>query len=231
MSSGARWNENYNDPESDIFRLSSCLAGIGTFDDFVATATSENEPGTVCRYNSTDTQALTSLLVNATGRSVADYMHERLVQPLGVTGPSHWLTDGTGRVCGAFGLNMTARDFAKLGELYRNQGQWNGQQLVPADYVASSVTASAAHTELGEVWLSDHHIDLGYGYQWWLPSIDQGEFAAIGVYNQLIYVHPPTNSVIVKLSANRAYGTSTEERTNRDVENTAFLRGIARHLA
>ncbi|SVE63797.1 uncharacterized protein METZ01_LOCUS516651, partial [marine metagenome] len=45
MSSGARWNEDYNDPESDIFRLSSCLAGIGTFDDFVATAAPENKPG------------------------------------------------------------------------------------------------------------------------------------------------------------------------------------------
>jgi CubicO group peptidase (beta-lactamase class C family) len=231
MSSGARWNEDYNDPESDIFRLSAALGGVGTFDEFVATAAPENKAGTVCRYNSTDTQALTSLVVNATGRSIPDYMHDKLLDPLGTTRSSHWMIDGAGRVAGAFGLNMTARDFAKLGELYRNHGQWNGKQLISADYVAESVNSTATHTELGEVWLSDHHIDLGYGYQWWLPSTDPDEFTAIGVYNQLIYVHPPTASVIVKLSANRAYGTSTGEHTNRDVENTAFLRGIARHLA
>ena len=231
MSSGARWHEDYNDPDSDIFRLSAALSGVGTFDDFVATAVAESGPGTVCRYNSTDTQALTSLLVNATGRTIPDYMHENLLEPLGVVAPSQWLIDGTGRVAGAFGLNMTARDFAKLGELYRNAGHWNGQQLVPTDYVQASIQPNGSHTEFGQPWLGDHQLDLGYGYQWWLPSIDIGEFAAMGVYNQMIYVHPLTASVVVKLSANRAYGTSNEEITNRDVEHTAFIKGIVKCLA
>ena len=79
--------------------------------------------------------------------------------------------------------------------------------------------------------MSDHQWDLGYGFQWWLPQVDPGEFSAIGIYNQLVYVHPPTGSVIVKLSANRTYGLSTDETTNRDLENVAFLRAIARSLS
>ena len=231
MASGARWNEDYSDPQSDIFRLSSAFFGVGTFDEFIATAVRESAPGTVCRYNSADTQALATLLVRATGRTVADYMREKLIEPLGMTALSHWLVDGTGREAAYFGLNMTARDFAKFGELYRNGGVWQGRQLVPAEYVAASLQASTPHTQPGKVWVSDHQWDLGYGYQWWLPEVDPGEFSAIGIYNQFVYVHPQTRAVMVKLSANRTYGTSTEERTNRDLENVAFLRGIARSLA
>lgn len=231
MSSGARWDEDYSNPESDIFRLSSAFYGIGTFDDFIANAVRDSPAGTVCRYNSADTQALATLLVQATNRSVSAYMSEKLIEPLGMTSPSAWLVDGTGREAAYFGLNMTARDFAKLGELYRCGGVWQGRQIVPADYVEGSLNVTSPHTSPGQVWVSDHQWDLGYGFQWWLPQVDPGEFSAIGIYNQLVYVHPPTGSVIVKLSANRTYGLSTDETTNRDLENVAFLRAIARSLS
>ena len=167
----------------------------------------------------------------ATNRSVSAYMSEKLIEPLGMTSPSAWLVDGTGREAAYFGLNMTARDFAKLGELYRCGGVWQGRQIVPADYVEGSLNVTSPHTSPGQVWVSDHQWDLGYGFQWWLPQVDPGEFSAIGIYNQLVYVHPPTGSVIVKLSANRTYGLSTDETTNRDLENVAFLRAIARSLS
>ena len=230
MSSGGRWNEDYHDPESDIFRLSAAYAGVGTFDNFIASCVRERAPGTVCRYNSADTQALGTLITRATGRSVASYMHQKLLEPLGLTSPSHWLTDPTGREAAYMGLNMTARDFARLGELYRNGGVWNGRQIVPRDYVAASIQPSGPHTQPGQVWVSDHQWELGYGYQWWVPAVDPGEFSAIGVYNQLIYVHPGSGTVIVKLSANRTYGSSTAEHTNHDIENVAFVRAIARHV-
>ncbi|KIU18597.1 hypothetical protein [Mycolicibacterium llatzerense] len=62
--------------------------------------------------------------------------------------------------------------------------------------------------------------------QWWLPAGDSGEFSAIGVYNQFVYVDPIKNTVIVKLSANRMYGTSDDESTNRELETVAFLRAL-----
>jgi len=74
MSSGARWNEDYNDPTSDVHRLGAAMAGALSLDAFVGTMAKESPPGTVCRYNSGDTQALGALLVRATGRSIADYI-------------------------------------------------------------------------------------------------------------------------------------------------------------
>jgi CubicO group peptidase (beta-lactamase class C family) len=230
MSSGARWNEDYHDPESDIFRLSAATMGIGgTLDDFVAGMVRESEPGTVCRYNSGETQVLGALLARATGRSVTAYMREKLGEPLGMAAPGFWLVDPAGVELSFAGLNLTARDFAKIGELYRNGGGWQGEQLVPAGWVRDSVTVAAPHLAPGRPLVGGHSFDLGYGYQWWLPDGDRGEFTAIGVYNQFVYVDPASNTTIVKLSANRRYGTTTDESTNRDLENVAFLRAIARH--
>jgi CubicO group peptidase (beta-lactamase class C family) len=229
MSSGARWNEDYTDPTSPIFQLTAALAGIGTLDEAVATMVGESAPGTLCRYNSGDTQALGALLVRATKRSIADYMHEKLCEPLGLSSEGYWLIDASGMEAAYAGLNLTARDFAKFGELYRNNGVCNRIQVVPAHWVQASVTPDGPHVQSGQPIVGDHHFELGYGYQWWIPPGGRGEFSAIGVYNQFVYVDPTSEVVIVKLSANRAYGTTSEESTNRDHETVAFLQAIARH--
>lgn len=230
MSSGARWNEDYNDPASDVHRLGATMAGASTLDEFVAGMVKDDEPGRICRYNSGDTQALGALLVRATGRSIADYMQEKLVDPLGMTVPGAWLVDEAGMEMAFAGLNLTARDFARIGELYRNDGFWNGRRIVPEAWVRASVTPDAPHLAPGRPMLADHRFALGYGYQWWIPDGDAGEFSAIGIYNQFVYVDPSRGVVIVKLSSNRAYGTSTDESTNRELETVSWLRAIAGRL-
>ncbi|OPG72115.1 serine hydrolase [Pseudomonas ogarae] len=227
MSSGARWSEAYNDPDSEIHRLGAAMGGASTLDKFVAEMVRESEPGTVCRYNSGDTQALGSLLVHATKRSITDYMQEKLFGPLGMTSDGYWLLDSAGMEMAFAGLNLTAQDFAKLGELYRNGGVWQGQQIVPAEWVKKSITPDRPHLVSGQPILADHKLPLGYGYQWWIPDGASGEFSAIGIYNQFVYVDPSRGVVIVKLSSNRAYGTTMTEETNREIENIAFLRAIA----
>jgi CubicO group peptidase (beta-lactamase class C family) len=227
MSSGARWNENYNDPKSDVHRLGAAMAGVMTLDDFVATMVPETKPGTVCRYNSGDTQALGALLVRATGRPLAAYMREKLVEPLGFESDSYWLVDSSGMEMAFAGLLSTARDFAKLGELYRNMGRFGNAQIVPETWVRDSTRTTIEHLQPGRPILADHALDLGYGYQWWLLDGARGEYTAIGIYNQLVYVDPSRGISIVKLSANPEYGTSMAESTNREMENLAFLRSIS----
>lgn len=229
MSSGARWNEDYSDPASDVFALSAAMVGFGTLDEFVASMVREYEPGTVCRYNSGETQILGSLLVRATGRPLADYMRDKLVEPLGFESPGCWVLDTAGMEVAFAGLNLTARDYARLGELYRNGGRWQGKQIVPADWVHDSITVGAPHLAPGRPLIGGQPLDLGYGYQWWLLDGDRGEFSAIGVYNQFIHVDPVAGTTIVKLSANRAYGTSDAESANREAETIAFLRAVAGH--
>ncbi len=71
---------------------------------------------------------------------------------------------------------------------------------------------------------------IGYGYQWWVPASEEGEFSAIGVYNQFIFVNPARNMVIVKLSANSAYGVTNTEASYRELESIEFFREIGRSL-
>ncbi|BBX87462.1 serine hydrolase domain-containing protein [Mycolicibacterium aubagnense] len=228
MSSGARWNEDYNDPSSDIHQLIQAMMGRrGGLDGFVARMSTESAPGTVCRYNSGETQILGALIAHATGRSVSEYMTDKLVEPLGFESPSFWATDLLGTEMSYGGLNLTTRDYARLGELYRNSGMWHGRQIVSADWVRASTTIDSPIREAGRPIIAGHSIDLGYGYQWWIPAGGKGDFSAIGVLNQLVYVNPARATTIVKLSANRRYGTSTSEETNRDLENVEFIRAIA----
>src|SRR5215510_311194 len=220
MSSGAGWNEDYSDPNSDIGRFRRIMATGGALNEFPATLKRAREPGTFNHYNSADTQVLGMLLVAVTGRSIADYMQEKLWHPLGMEADGCWIIDSTGMEMAYGGLNAIARDYAKIGELYRLNGKWDGKQIIPETWVRASVTPDAPYLTPGDT-------GRGYGYQWWVPKGNEGEYSAIGVYNQFVYVNPAKRVVIVKLSANRRYGLTNDETSSRSLETDEFLRAIA----
>ena len=228
MSSGAAWNEDYSDPESDINRFGRIFALGGSLNDFMATLEREREPGTYNHYNSTDTQVLGALVVAATGRSIADYMTEKLWQPLGAESDAFWLTDDEGMEMAFGGFNATARDYAKLGELFRKGGEWRGEQLVPADWAKAAVTPDAPHL-LPEA-ENGIPFPLGYGYQWWVLDSTEGEFSGIGVYKQFVYVNPAKDVTIVKLSAFSDYAKDLEQTSYREEETFEMFRAIVDSL-
>ena len=224
MSSGARWNEDYSDPDSDINRFIAVFAHGGSFNELAATMVRQRAPGTFNLYNSVDTQVLGMLLKAATGRPLRDYIEEKLWHPLGMQDDGHWLVDSDGMEMAYGGLQATARDFAKLGELYRLGGRWDGIQLVPEAWVKASLTPDAPHLVPGKRDNSDSA--FGYGYQWWLMDGDEGEFSAIGVYNQFVYVNPARGVLVTKLSANHNYGQTNDEQSYREFETIELFRAI-----
>ncbi|MEL7297104.1 MAG: serine hydrolase domain-containing protein [Pseudomonadota bacterium] len=228
MSSGAAWNEDYGDFNSDINRLGRIFAIGGSLDKFLTQMQREFEPGTVNRYNSADTQALGALLVAATGESVSAFMQSRLWQHLRPETKATWLIDEDGMEMVFAGLNATARDYAKLGELYRNYGVAHGHQVLAKSWVIDATTATAPHLLTSADPVGDN--DFGYGYQWWLLQDDGSEFSGIGVYNQFIYVNRAANAVIVKLSANSDYGVREGPDNGREAESFALFRAIAASL-
>jgi CubicO group peptidase (beta-lactamase class C family) len=209
MSTGVRFNEDYADFNSDINRWGRGFAMGNSQDAFAASLEREIKPGTVNHYVSINTHVLGMILTRATGRTVTDYMQEKLYGPLGMEFDGYWLIDGKEMEMVLGGLNLTLRDFAKIGSLFLHQGNWNGKQLVPESWVKASLKADAPH-------LLPTDTKFGYGYQWWLPKSDIGEFMAIGVYNQNIYVNPATNTVIVKLSANPHFNDTSYVPSSED---------------
>ncbi|MEL6414616.1 MAG: serine hydrolase [Pseudomonadota bacterium] len=228
MSSGIKWDETYSDPDSDINRLGRVMFWGSSFDDFVSSMVNERVPGTYNRYTGMDTQALTMLVASVSGQSVAEFLQNELWHPLGAEHEAFWTTDKKGRELGLGGLNATARDLAKFGELYRLGGTWQGQQILPADWVKASVSADRDHLRPGESDLSAH--TMGYGYQWWIPKADSGAFLGIGIYNQFIYVSPESGVVIVKLSCNRYYASEDSPRAYREMETISLFEAISEKL-
>lgn len=224
MSSGARWNEDYSNPDSDALRLGNALSPGGSLDVFLSKTVRELQPGTVCRYNSADTQALGVLVAAAAGKSMGEYMQEKLTLPLGMEYPSYWILDEQGREMAFAGLLMTARDYAKLGELYRLEGVWNGKRILPAKFIHDATHWDAPHVQPGQVRTATGARPVGYGYQWWLINPDQGEFYAVGVYNQFIYINRSRGVVAVKLSSNRQFATKADQYS---ASNIPCLQAIA----
>lgn len=228
MSSGVRWNEDYSDWNADINRFGRTLAFGGSFDEFCATLVRELEPGTYNRYVSMDTQVLGMLLVRATGQPLSAYLEQKIWQRIGMESDAYWIGDRTGMELALGGLNVTARDYAKFGRLYLHEGQWEGEEIVPAAWVRASVVPDAPHLQPGENEQSDWV--MGYGYQWWIPENPDGEFMAIGVYQQFIYIYPRERLIIVKNSAMSDYGVDDSDESYREVEAVEVFRTIAAHL-
>ncbi len=225
MSSGVEFNEDYSDFFSDINRFGRTIALGGSFDDFAASLKSARKPGTFNHYVSIDTHVLGMVLSRAIKGNLSDYMQEKLWNKIGSEHDAYWITDDDGVEMSLGGLNITLRDYARLGRLYLNQGNWNGEQVVPASWVQRSVTPEGSHVQAGNN--PNSSSTFGYGFQWWLPEQSQGDFFAAGIYNQFIYIHPARDLVLVKLSSNYHF---TEAGDNSKKQSVALFQTIAAQL-
>lgn len=228
MSSGVGWNEDYSDQNSDIARFGRALAFGGSMVEFAKTLKQARAPGTYNLYNSMDAQVLGLVLKNATGETPSDYLSKKIWSRIGAERDAYWVLDDAGNELAAGGVNVTARDYAKFGLLYLHDGKWNGEELVPADWVKASHTPDAPFLMPGQNEnKSETSAGMGYGYFWWIPAEVDGPFSAIGIYNQFIYVDPAHDLVIVKTSANHSYGGGATEASYRELETFALFRAIA----
>ncbi|PID35120.1 MAG: 6-aminohexanoate hydrolase, partial [Rhodobacterales bacterium] len=141
---------------------------------------------------------------------------EKIIAPMGLEAAPYYVTDGYGVAFVLGGLNLRTRDYARFGQMYLSGGRWNGQQIVPENWVIASTTPSAPTAE----------DELQYGYQWWAPrDAHEGEFFGIGVYGQFVYVDRPKGVVIAMNSSDRLF---REEGVKEG--NIAMFRRIAKAL-
>ena len=225
MSSGVKFNEDYADPKSDINIFGRAVARGSSFRDFAKTLEREKTPGTYHHYVSIDTQVLGFLLAEVTGMSVQDYLYEKIWNKIGMEHGAYYITDNLGVEMALGGLNATLRDYAKFGQLYLNEGNWMGDQVVPVDWVRASYNTDGPHLKPGEHDMSSS--PWGYGLQWWVPGFPDTDYTASGVYNQYIYIDPLTNVVIAKTSSNHRY---TAEKEYSKAANVAMFRAIAKSI-
>ena len=161
-----------------------------------------HEPGTFYLYNSLGTYMLSAIVQQVTGEKVVDYLTPRLFEPLHIDKP-YWEESPQGINCGGWGLYLKTEDLAKMGQLLLQKGEWNGQQLIPAEWVAEmskkqveSINPGTRMEEAEAKGMTKETSDWmqGYGYQMW--RCRPGCFRADGARGQYIIVVPDKNAVI-----------------------------------
>jgi CubicO group peptidase (beta-lactamase class C family) len=189
MTSGIRFNESYSNPFGDA---ASFYYGRDLRRQ-IEKMRLERAPGEHFAYASGNTQLLGLVLERALkGTTITDYLEQKIWKPLGMESDASWSLDRkTNGLEKTFCcINATARDFAKIGRLYLNKGEWNGKRIVSQQWVAESTRIDT----------TDGSVNY-YQYQWWLPS-GNGDFMAQGILGQFIYVHPTKDLIIVRLGKN-----------------------------
>lgn len=167
-------------------------------------------PGEAWNYSTLDTQLISAVMQHATGEPLESFAVSNLFEPMGIK-EYDWLADGAGTTIGGQNLSMTPRDMAKLGFLYLHKGNWDGEQLVPADWVELSLTpqGDAYHppTEKTE------KIEW-YGYLWWTWKPDwffgYRAFEARGYGGQWVTVFPELDMILVTTANLNAEPGTTE---------------------
>jgi len=151
----------------------------------------KKEPGSEFAYCSVNFHLLSAILARATGMSTADFARKHLFEPLGIRDFA-WPADPSGIPHGWGDLRMHPKDMAKIGYLYRNEGRWEGRQLLSASWIEQS-TKKQADVPVG---LFD------YGYGWWVPGVGPtGPFDARGRGGQVVVVQPEKDLVVVVTGA------------------------------
>lgn len=161
------------------------------------TVKAENPPGKVWKYKSIDAFLLTWALENATHQKAAVYFQNEIWRKIGTAYPASFGLDHPGGLANtASRFQSTAIDLAKIGRLYLHKGKYKDKQIVPEQWVKSTVTLPAHPQAIPKGWQkTTQH------YLWWLPQQGiNGEFAAEGMSGQRLYVDPLTNTIIVQLA-------------------------------
>lgn len=209
MTVGVKYSEDYSDPKSEVFdyaRAGGMLpvapgyTGPRSFYDFLATLKKEGEHGRAFAYKTSNAEVLAWIVKRVSGRRLADFASERIWRKLGMENDAYFTVDSLGVESGGGGFNASLRDLARFGEMMRNDGWYNWEQIVPKAVVEDirnggdkDLFAKAGFTTLP---------GASYRSMWWVLNNDHGAYMARGIHGQAIYIDPAAEMVIVRFASN-----------------------------
>jgi hypothetical protein len=198
MTSGVGWRETYTDPTSDRRRLLEAQiaqrpgAALGLMRELRRSA----EPGRIHNYSTGETLVAAAVLQGAVGRSLSEYLSERIWSRFGMEAEALWWLDSPeGLEVGGSGLSATLRDYGRFGLFFLGGGIAGGEAILPSGWLVESTRPTR---------LKDGTV-VPYGYLWWpgtTPAARRdGAFSAQGIHGQYLYLNPAHQVVIVAWGA------------------------------
>lgn len=188
MSSGVAWNEDYDDPNSDVARYSASMRSNGTpgLINYMAALPRVAAPGTRFNYNTGETHLVGVALKAALNQNLSTYLSEKIWSPFGMESDALWMlaTENGDELSGCC-ISATLRDYARIGIFAMGGGVLpNGVRVLPDDWMQQSITPAPTATD--------------YGYLWWLTG--SGNYSASGIFGQTIQIYPSDRIVIAMQS-------------------------------
>ncbi|MBO0936391.1 serine hydrolase [Fibrella sp. HMF5335] len=207
MTTALKFSEDYADPKAEVWQFSSAgnpfkpdgyKEPVGYY-AYLQTVKKQGKHGEAFGYKTVNADALGWLVARTSGKSVVDLLSDRIWSKLGMEQAGYCQVDALGTPFAGGGFNAGLRDLARFGELIRNRGNYQGQQLIPAAAIDDIQKGGSR-----EDFAKSGYPDLkGWSYRnmWWITHNAHGAFAARGVHGQTIYIDPVAEMVIVRLAS------------------------------
>ena len=190
MRLGIEWHET--DRPLDDSNTTLQLEKSDDWVKFTLSQPADSDPGTKWAYNSGASHLMSAIIGQATGRTTAEFAEEYLFGPLGIR-DYYWKTDPQGLQDTEGGLYLAAEDLARIGQLYLQDGVWEGRRLLPEGWVAA-----ATARQVDDVAPDNPNWNWGYGYQWWrLDASGLDVWTGLGFGGQNLIVIPERGLVAV----------------------------------
>ncbi|MEJ6404063.1 serine hydrolase [Yoonia sp. 2307UL14-13] len=221
MTTALDYSEDYSDPDAEVWTYAEAGSplpkpegydGPRSYFEYLQTVERDGEHGDAFAYKTVNSDAAGWLIARTTGMSVADYLSSRIWSRIGAEREAFYTVDSIGTPFAGGGFNATLRDMARLGQLVLNEGQWNGEQVIPAEAIArvrqggdTDVFAQAGYDLLP-----------GWSYRgmWWVSHNEHGAFAARGVHGQTIWIDPAADMIIVRFASHPVAGNAASDPTS-----------------
>lgn len=220
MTTGLKYSEDYADPTAEVWAHAqagsplpkpSGYTGPRSYYEFLQTVQPQGRHGEAFGYKTVNTDVLGWVIARVTGRHVAELLSERIWSRLGAEQDAYMTVDSIGTPFAGGGLNTGLRDLARFGEMLRNDGRFNGQQVVPKAVVDEIRQGgdTAAFAQAGYTLLP------GWSYRdmWWVTHNEDGAYTARGVHGQRIYIDPKAEMVIVRYASHPVAGNAANDPT------------------
>ena len=208
MTTSLQFDENYADPEADIWQYSAATTplpkppgyeGPRSYFGYLQSVKAAGEHGKAFEYKTVNPDAIGWIIARTTGQSVAEILSQRIWQKMGAEQSAYFTIDSIGTPYAGGGLNASLRDMARIGQLMLNDGKLNGEQLIPKQAV-DNIQAGA---DPGKFAKADYETLPGASYKgfWWIYNNKNNAYAARGVHGQTVYIDPTANIVIVRFAS------------------------------
>jgi CubicO group peptidase (beta-lactamase class C family) len=204
MSSGVAFHETYQG-DDDIARFHGAVLrdkAVGAIVALRMFNTRDAAPGTRFAYASSEAEVLGLVVSRAVHMPLADYLSTRIWQKLGAESDAAWAIDPTGQETGYCCFIAVLRDWARLGLMLAHDGAWNGQQIVPRQWLLDATTVSQGDGYLRNTIAPS----WGYGYQVWILPGERRMFVLLGTNGQDLFVDPESKLIMVHTAVRKLAG-------------------------